>query len=570
MKTNSAVTGVETDDADSLEAIDTLNLDLRESEERYRTLFDLVPVAVYTIDSAGVIQTFNRRAAELWGREPALGDTDERFCGSYKLFRPDGTFMPHAQCPMAEVVTGKLSEVRDAEVIIERPDGSRITVVVNIRPHKNQRGEVIGAINCFYDITQRKLNEEALRRSDSNKTEFLAMLAHELRNPLAPILVSIEILRRAQQLDEIHTERADGPDRIWASADVHHRADDALKVLTRQVAHMVRLVDDLLDAARISRGKIELRRERVDVSSVVLNAVDAVRPLCEDLQHELTVTVPSDPVFLNADPARLAQIVGNLLNNACKFTPRGGHIWFTVDRVESSPAERSAETPIGVGPEVAIRVRDTGIGIAADQMGRVFNLFAQVDTSLERSVTGLGIGLSLVKTLTEMHGGIVDVSSPGVGLGSEFIVRLPIAAETDSPTAQATTTEPAAIPPLRILIVDDNRDSADMLATLLTFSGHETCTANDGLAAVDAAANLQPDVIFMDIGLPVLNGYEAARRIRELQCDKKPVLVALTGWGQDADRRRSESAGFDAHLVKPVDDRVLGKLLVELHNGNAA
>ena len=568
MNTNSAVTGVETDDADSLEAIDTLNLDLRETEERYRTLFDLVPVAVYTIDSAGVIEAFNRRAAELWGREPALGDTDERFCGSYKLFRPDGTFMPHAQCPMAEVVTGKLSEVRDAEVIIERPDGSRITVVVNIRPHKNQRGEVIGAINCFYDITQRKVNEEALRVSDSNKTEFLAMLAHELRNPLAPIRVSIEILRRAQQLDEIHTERADGPDTtsMAASAVVHHRVDHALKVLTRQVAHMVRLVDDLLDAARISRGKIDLRRERVDVSSVVRNAVDAVRPLCEDLQHELTVTVPSDPVFLNADPARLAQIVGNLLNNACKFTPRGGHIWFTVDRVES-PAERPAETPIGVGPEVAIRVRDTGIGIAADQMGRVFNLFAQVDTSLERSVTGLGIGLSLVKTLTEMHGGIVDVSSPGVGLGSEFIVRLPIAAETDSPTAQATTTEPAAIPPLRILIVDDNRDSADMLATLLTFSGHETCTANDGLAAVDAAANLQPDVIFMDIGLPVLNGYEAARRIRELQCDKKPVLVALTGWGQDADRRRSESAGFDAHLVKPVDDRVLGKLLVELRNG---
>ncbi len=570
MNTNSAVTGVETDDAAfSREAVDTLDLDLRESEERYRTLFDLVPVAVYAIDSAGVIQTFNRRAVELWGREPALGDTDERFCGSYKLFRPDGTFMPHAQCPMADVVTGKLSEVRDAEVIIERPDGSRITVVVNIRPHKNQRGEVIGAINCFYDITQRKVNEEALRLSDSNKTEFLAMLAHELRNPLAPILVSIEILRRAQQLDEIHTERADGPDTasLAASAAVHHRVDHALKVLTRQVAHMVRLVDDLLDTARISRGKIELRRERVDVSSVVLNAVDAARPLCEHLQHELTVTVPSDPVFLNADPARLAQIVGNLLNNACKFTPRGGHIWFTVDRVESSPAERPAETPIGVGPEVAIRVRDTGIGIAANQIGRVFNLFAQVDTSLERSVTGLGIGLSLVKTLTEMHGGIVDVSSPGVGLGSEFIVRLPIAAETDSPTAQATTTEPAAIPPLRILIVDDNRDSADMLATLLTFSGHETCTANDGLAAVDAAANLQPDVIFMDIGLPVLNGYEAARRIRELQCDKKPVLVALTGWGQDADRRRSESAGFDAHLVKPVDDRVLGKLLVELRNG---
>ncbi len=227
---------------------------------------------------------------------------------------------------MAEVVTGKLSEVRDAEVIIERPDGSRITVVVNIRPHKNQRGEVIGAINCFYDITQRKLNEEALRLSDSNKTEFLAMLAHELRNPLAPILVSIEILRRAQQLDEIPAEHTDGPDMasLAAHADGHHRVDHALKVLTRQVAHMERLVDDLLDAARISRGKIELRRERVDLSSVVLNAVDAARPLCEHLQQELTVTVPSDPSFLNADPAGLAQIVRQPPEQRCSSRRAAG------------------------------------------------------------------------------------------------------------------------------------------------------------------------------------------------------------------------------------------------------
>jgi CheY-like chemotaxis protein len=275
-------------------------------------------------------------------------------------------------------------------------------------------------------------------------------------------------------------------------------------------------------------------------------------------------------VFLNADPARLAQIVGNLLNNACKFTAHGGHIWLTVDCVETPQAEGADERPIGGGPHVAIHVRDTGIGIAADQLGHVFNLFAQGDTSLERSATGLGIGLTLVKTLTEMHGGTVDARSRGVGQGSEFIVRLPLAANTDSPIAQATTTEPVVIPPLRILIVDDNRDSADMIATLLTFGGHETHTANDGLAAVDAAANLQPDVIFMDIGLPILNGYEAARRIRERQSDKKPVLVALTGWGQDADRRRSESAGFDAHLVKPVDDTRLGKLLVDLHTGSAA
>jgi PAS domain S-box-containing protein len=564
-------TGAETGQLHSREAFDAVNLDLRESEERYRTLFDLVPAAVYTIDREGVIQNFNRRAAELWGREPALGDTDERFCGSYKLFRPDGTFMPHPECPMAQVVTGAVSEVRDAEVIIERPDGSRVTVVVNIRPQKNQRGEVIGAINCFYDITQRKLSEEELRRSDRNKTEFLAMLAHELRNPLAPILVSIEILRRAHRIGDARPDAADRVDiaSSAATATINHRVDHALTVLTRQVAHMVRLVDDLLDAARISRGKIELRKQRVDALSVVRSAVDAIRPICEGLQLELTVALPSDPVYLNADPARLAQIVGNLLNNACKFTARGGRIWLTAEG--SGPSRDQILT--GPAPELVIRVRDTGIGIPADQLENVFNMFAQVDTSLERAATGLGIGLSLVKTLTEMHGGTVEVHSDGTAQGSEFIARMPIAAPTDDAATTTTliaSTEKAIVPPLRILIVDDNRDSADMLATLLAFSGHETFTANDGLAAVDTAQNFQPDVIFLDIGLPLLNGYEAARRIRERQSEKRPLLVALTGWGQDQDRRRSEDAGFDAHLVKPIDDQVLGKLLEELRSRSAA
>jgi nitrogen fixation/metabolism regulation signal transduction histidine kinase len=258
LKANGAETGAGGAETSSLKVIDALGLGLRESEERYRTLFDLVPVAVYTIDRAGVIQNFNRRATELWGRTPALGDTDERFCGSYKLFRPDGTFMPHPECPMAQVVSGALSEVHDAEVIIERPDGSRVTVVVNILPLKDPRGEVTGTINCFYDITERKLSEDALRRSDSNKTEFLAMLAHELRDPLSSIVASIDILGRAQKIEE-------------------KTAGHALAILTRQAAQMVRLVDDLLDTARISRGKMELRRERLDVKAVVLNAVEAAR-----------------------------------------------------------------------------------------------------------------------------------------------------------------------------------------------------------------------------------------------------------------------------------------------------
>jgi PAS domain S-box-containing protein len=542
---------------------------VRDSEERYRTLFDLGPVAVYSCDAAGVIQKFNRRAAELWGREPAPGDTDQRFCGSFKMFRSDGRFMPHELCPMAEVVAGTLSEARDVEVLIERPDGTRVTVVVNIRPLRNQYGEITGAINCFYDITARKQAEEALRDSDRRKTEFLAMLAHELRNPLAPILASIEVLRRAKDGEESDLQnsrwRADGP---ATPHDPSHRIDHALDVLQRQVGQMVRLVDDLLDAGRISRGKIDLRREQLELLSLVDQVVDAAGQRSERRDQKLTLTLPSVPVYVHADPTRLGQIVGNLLDNACKFTERGGHIWLTVEREEDSGADRTEGESIRFAPQVVIRVRDTGIGIAADQLESIFDMFTQVDTSLERTLTGLGIGLTLVKTLTEMHGGTVEVRSDGIGLGSEFVVRLPLAAETDTPASRPTATQAVPVTPLRILVVDDNCDSAETLATLLQFTGHETFVAHDGLAAVEAAATLDPDVVVLDIGLPVLNGYEAARRIREQQGHKRrPLLVALTGWGQDEDRRRSEEAGFDAHVVKPVNDVVLDKLLAELSAG---
>ena len=535
---------------------------VRWNEERYRTLFDLGPVAVYSCDASGVIQEFNRRAVELWGCEPAAGDTDKRFCGSFKLFRPDGRFMPHDQCPMAEVITGTLLEACDEEVVIERPDSSRITVVVNIRPLKSDRGAIIGAINCFYDITARKDTEEKLRDSNRRTTEFLAMLAHELRNPLAPILNSLAIMRSARKLESSSSPRQWPGESGPAPANP---ANTAMDVLDRQVGQMVKLVDDLLDAGRISRGKLVLRKERVELSSVVHHAVEAARPLCEALDQEMTVTLPQVPVYLNADPTRLAQIVGNLLNNASKFSDRGSRIWLTVERSETSGAGAIEHVSRELPPSVLIRVRDTGPGIAADQQSRIFEMFTQVDTALERAVTGLGIGLTLVKTLTEMHGGSVDITSAGIGQGSEFIVRLPILVETVALPAPAMTADPAVTATgLRILVVDDNRDAADMLAMFLQLSGHETHTAYDGLEAIEATTRLQPDLVLLDIGLPRLNGYEAGRRIREQHKTGRPVLVALSGWGQDEDRRRSKEAGFDAHLVKPVDEIALRKLLVDL------
>jgi signal transduction histidine kinase/ActR/RegA family two-component response regulator len=509
---------------------------LRASEERYRTLFDLVPLAVYSCDAAGVIHQFNRRAAELWGREPALGDTDERFCGSFRLFRPDGTFMPHEQCPMAEVVSGKLAQVRDAEVLIERPDGSRITVVVNIRPLISAQGEVAGAINCFFDITERKRDEarsreyaDGLADADRRKNEFLAILAHELRNPLATIRAGLQVQRLT--CTDMQPVRS------------------MTELMERQVGHLVGLIDDLRDVSCISQGKLQLRQARVELATVVHAAVETARSLIERMGHELILALPPEPIWLNADPLRLAQVVGNLLNNACKFTESGGCIRLTV-AVRDDEAE--------------VSVRDNGVGIAADQLPFVFDMFRQAGGSTERSSGGLGIGLALVKNLVEMHGGTVEARSAGVGYGSEFVVRLPVrpGAPRPQPLTPLQETRTTTIA-RRILVVDDNSDAAESLAMLLKLSGHDTYTARDGLEAVDKAAQLSPEIILLDIGLPKINGLEAARRIRQQSQGKALLLVALTGWGQDTDRQKTKDAGFDAHIVKPVDADVLANLLVE-------
>jgi two-component system, chemotaxis family, CheB/CheR fusion protein len=317
-------------------------------------------------------------------------------------------------------------------------------------------------------------------------------------------------------------------------------------MLRRQVGQMSRLVDDLLDLSRITRGRIDLRKERIELAVVVEQAVEAVRALHRSKNQELTIALPRQPVLMNADPARLAQVIGNLLNNACKFTDENGHVWLTAEQE---------------GTQAVVRVRDSGIGIAAEHLPGLFEMFSQVDTSLERSRDGLGIGLTLVKTLVEMHDGTVEARSEGLGRGAEFTVRLP--AETGVPVAPSPPVDVAPVPAgsRRILIVDDNEDGAESLALLLDAAGHETHIALDGLAAMEAAERLRPDAVLLDIGLPRLNGYEVGSRIRRAPWGKTLVLVALTGWGQDEDRNRSREAGFDAHMVKPVNFDLLLKFL---------
>jgi CheY-like chemotaxis protein len=322
----------------------------------------------------------------------------------------------------------------------------------------------------------------------------------------------------------------------------------ATEMMGRQVAQLVRLIDDLLDVSRISRGKLELRRERVELAPVVHQAVEACRPMAEGADHEVTVTLPPQPVYLDADPVRLSQVVTNLLHNACKFTERRGRIGLTAQRQ---------------GGDVVVAVKDDGIGIPPDKLDSIFEMFSQVDQSLERSRGGLGIGLTLTRRLVELHGGSVEARSDGLGRGSEFVVRLPVAVERPSPPDEPGD-EIRPTGRRRILVVDDNRDSADSLAMLLQLGGNETSVAYDGEEAVAAAAKQRPDVILLDIGLPKLNGYDACRRVRENRWAKGVVIIALTGWGQEEDRRKSAAAGFDGHLVKPVDHAELLKLLARL------
>jgi signal transduction histidine kinase/ActR/RegA family two-component response regulator len=369
--------------------------------------------------------------------------------------------------------------------------------------------------------------QEAHRRKD----EFLATLAHELRNPLAPIQNAAEIF---------HAQNTLGPALQWAR-----------DVIDRQVKHLARLVDDLLDLSRITVGKLELRRTRIDLKEVLRAALETSKPLLNAGGQQFQVQWPKQSIYLEGDLTRLAQVVANLLNNAAKYTDASGSIWCTADRQ---------------GSDAVISVRDTGIGIAPDLLPRVFEMFTQADGSLERTRGGLGIGLTLVQRLVHLHGGTVSVRSEGLGRGSEFTVRLPALIETPAaePAAPSASAENGTAHPLRILVVDDNRDAAASLSMLLQLVGNQLRTAHDGRDALHAAAEFLPDVMLLDIGLPLLNGYEVAQAIRATTWGKSMVLIATTGWGQPEDRSRSLEAGFDYHLVKPVDPNQLFQLLTSV------
>jgi PAS domain S-box-containing protein len=423
-------------------------------------------------------------------------------------------------------------ELYEADYRVVQADGSVRWVAARGKAERDGKGRPVRMPGVLVDITARKQLEDALRDADRRKDEFLATLAHELRNPLAPIRNSLEILKMP---------------RVDSGTLQQIRA-----MMERQVDHLVRLVDDLLDVSRVMKGKIELRKEQVELANVVARAVETVQPLIAVQGHRLDLSLPHESLLLQADPVRLAQVVGNLLTNAAKYTEANGHIWLTTTRE---------------GNDVVLSVRDNGIGMAPDLLPHVFELFVQADHTSTKAQGGLGIGLTLARNLVHLHGGTIEARSAGLGKGSEFVVRLPLLARQDEspreqPEADGFLERPSS--GRRVLVVDDNQDAAMTLATLLRMLGHDVEVAHDGAAAVSLATTFVPHVVFLDIGMPGMDGYEVARRLRAQPGMKAVVLAALTGWGQKEDRRRTSEAGFDHHLVKPLEIAALERVLSAL------
>jgi PAS domain S-box-containing protein len=623
-----------------------------------RLPLELIPAAAYTCDTNGLITDFNRRAAQAWGREPKLNDPVDRFCGSFRLSTADGSPVSHDRCWMALALQQKQG-FNEQEIVVERPDGSRITVLAHVNPLYDESGRMVGAVNILVDITDRKRTENTLRDSEvryrrlfqtakdgilildattgkiidtnafmsgllgrdphellgkelyeigmfedehANKAafaelqqsgyirydnlpvqkpngeitqvefvsnvyrendtlvaqcnvrdisarvemdrkiaqqaetladhstrqdEFLAMLSHELRNPLAPIRSATHILKLQGSENALQ----------------HH----ACEVIERQVATLSRLVSDLTEVSRVVSGKIRLDVETTDFCWAVRHALETVRPLMDSQRHEVSLSIADGPIWVSADATRLEQVAVNLLTNAAKFTEAGGRIGVNVEREQN---------------HAVLRVRDSGIGIAPEMLAHVFDLFAQAERSLARSQGGLGIGLSLVQRLITLQGGTVDARSDGPGHGSEFIVRLPVAPVPDEQAAPTPALpDDGGAKGLRVLVVDDNEDGCTMLAEFVRLQGYGAQMAFTGPAALAVAATWRPDVVLLDIGLPELDGFEIARRLRADPATKAMKLIALSGYGSERDIELGREAGFDAHLVKPVDLAEVEKLL---------
>jgi PAS domain S-box-containing protein len=479
----------------------------------------------------GMIRSWNAAAERLFGypADEAIGRHITMIIPPERIAEEDHI--------IASLKAGRRVEHFETERV--RRDGERILVALTISPVKNDEGIVVGASKIVRDVTQRRQLEDHLRKMaadlsevDRRKNEFLATLAHELRNPLAPLSSMLEILKRTCGDGEVVTQ--------------------AVETMERQLGQLVRLVDDLLDLNRITHNRLELRMGSIELVSIVRQAVQACQPIAASSGHDLQLHAPRDTIHLQGDPVRLSQVFGNLLSNSCKYTDPGGTISVTIERR---------------GANAFVIVRDNGSGIPSDKLQSIFEMFRQIDRPLEKSQGGLGIGLTLVKRLVEMHSGSIEARSAGEGHGSEFVVQLPTGAR--SPEAEIAEPSAGAEPtrPRRILVIDDNRDAASSLTLLLQISGNEVYMAHDGASGLKAIEKHRPEVVFLDIGLPGMSGYEVCRRLRESPWGKKILVVALTGWGQEEDRRKSQEAGFDGHLVKPVDYAVLVRLLDSLSDG---
>ncbi|HYF41038.1 MAG TPA: PAS domain S-box protein [Ramlibacter sp.] len=492
---------------------------LKKREQLFRVMANALPQIIWICDDEGRVVFFNQQWNDYTGHPPPA--TAEEVARAF--VHPDDverTLQGFDEARRA----GSLFSV---EHRIRRADGEYRWFLVRAEPLRDEHGALLRWFGSSTDISALKEAQHALQAADRRKDEFLATLAHELRNPLAPVANAVAIMRSPN-----------------ATADVRTRM---LDLMERQTRHLVRLVDDLLEVSRITRGRIELRPERVDLRSIAQSCVDAAGGAIQEARHQVSLRLPSQPLWVQADPARLKQVIDNLLNNAIKYTPPGGSI--EVDAAQA-------------GDQACLSVKDDGAGIPPEMLGSVFDLFAQVDSTIGRASGGLGIGLALVKQLVSLHHGEVTAESAGVGAGATFTVYLPLAqAQVPAPSTPGTEQLPQTSRPRRVLIIDDNRDAADTLAAAIELCGHRVQTAYDGASGLAAAQQARPDCILLDLGMPGMDGHEVARALRAQPEHRQCLIVAVTGWGQSADRALTQQSGFDAHLVKPASIEAVLELL---------